>query len=80
MPIARILRKPHETILIGRIRHLLVYTYSVVFKLFLDGGRYHIETSPLICRAYSPFSQNTILIGVILVFLLLILNIFHIFF
>ena len=26
-------------------------TSEVCFELFHDGGRYHIETSPLICRA-----------------------------
>ena len=30
----------------------IVKVYAT-FKLFHDGGRYHIENSPLICRAYQ---------------------------
>ena len=28
-----------------------VYMMNYIAQLFHDGGRYHIETSPLICRA-----------------------------
>ena len=31
----------------------IVIYLSVLILTFHDGGRYHIETSPLICRAYQ---------------------------
>ena len=35
----------------GLSKYVKQVIWSMIFELFHDGGRYHIETSPLICSA-----------------------------
>ena len=51
--LVQIMRNLHSTYFLSGSSKIFVFAYitSIAFKLFHDGDRYHIETTPLICSA-----------------------------